>query len=143
MKGTAIRAVVVCFTAGSLVVGAPALKGKPLQNELFDEWELDGPVRDDNGRVLVNQYRERYNKDGTYDRTYQGKNPPERCKFTHDPKASPPTIDLDGEFLGIYKIEGDSLTICYSFPGKDRPRVFESRPDKGIYLNRYRRVKRD
>lgn len=51
-----------------------------------------------------------------------------------DPSVQPHHIDLHitnepnkGEvFLGIYKIEGDILTIAHSLPGRPRPTTFES-----------------
>jgi len=47
---------------------------------------------------------------------------------------SPAQIDMigtEGELtgkaaLGILKLDGDSLTMCYVMPGKDRPAAFES-----------------
>src|SRR5262245_44251365 len=49
-----------------------------------------------------------------------------------DPKAKPAAIDVVGTegvnkgktFLGIYKLEGGKLTICYDLSGKGRPTKF-------------------
>ncbi len=48
--------------------------------------------------------------------------------FTIDPTRSPKTIDFvlenqkpDAKFLGIYRIDGDERSSCFSPPGKDRP----------------------
>jgi uncharacterized protein (TIGR03067 family) len=64
-----------------------------------------------------------------------------------DPTADPATIDITftggegkgGTALGIYKIEGDVLTICRSAPGKARPAGFSSEPGSGLTLMSYRR----
>lgn len=63
-----------------------------------------------------------------------------------DPMANPATIDITftggegkgGTALGIYKIDGDVLTICRSAPGKARPTEFTSEPGGGLTLMSYK-----
>jgi uncharacterized protein (TIGR03067 family) len=43
-------------------------------------------------------------------------------------------------FLGIYKLEGDTLTICTNSGGKERPQAFTAEKP-GIWLYVYKRVK--
>jgi uncharacterized protein (TIGR03067 family) len=58
-------------------------------------------------------------------------------KFALDSTTEPRTIDVipDGgrnrgeRILGIYKLDGDTLTICMAAPGQPRPREFKA--DKG------------
>ena len=38
-------------------------------------------------------------------------------------------------FLGIYKIEGDTLYIAHSLPGRPRPVIFESTPENQQILS--------
>jgi uncharacterized protein (TIGR03067 family) len=65
-----------------------------------------------------------------------------------DPTASPATIDIaftggegkGGTALGIYKLEGNVLTICRSAPGKPRPTEFSSNPGSGLTLMAYRKL---
>jgi uncharacterized protein (TIGR03067 family) len=64
-----------------------------------------------------------------------------------DPGWNPKTIDIaftEGDrkgktALGIYKLDGDTLTICRANPGKDRPSAFSSTPGSGLTLMSYRR----
>ena len=63
-----------------------------------------------------------------------------------DPSKSPAQIDTTGEdgprkgetLKGIYKIDGDTLTICV---GKDRPTEFASKPGSGTQLFVHKRAK--
>lgn len=66
---------------------------------------------------------------------------------TIDPTQDPITIDIaytEGEIkgktaLGIYKIEGELLTICRTVPGHPRPTEFVSSPGSGHTLMTYTR----
>jgi uncharacterized protein (TIGR03067 family) len=69
------------------------------------------------------------------------------CKI--DPATNPKQIDLigtEGEnkgkaAQGIYKLDGDILTICYTMPGKERPTGFESKPGSEATLVVWKRGK--
>ena len=42
---------------------------------------------------------------------------------------------------GIYLLDGDTLKICYTLPGKDRPTAFESKPGSAATLVIWQRAK--
>ena len=74
-----------------------------------------------------------FKDDGTIVATKGGKPEPENTRYTHDAKKSPAEIDItegraggkDMIIKGIYKIDGETLTLCMS-PLGERPTKFES-----------------
>ena len=62
----------------------------------------------------------------------------------------PTCVDLGAErrgdktMKGIYKLDGDKLTICYAYdPDSARPTEFKTSPDARAYLYELERVKKD
>jgi uncharacterized protein (TIGR03067 family) len=134
----------------ALAVGAPALKDRDTASQLYGTWVMEETADEARLREVEKRdgpYRYCFNRDGTW-QVFQGaKEIAERRNFLFNAKADPPTIDFNTPptpknsslVLGIYKIEGDSLTICCSYP--DRPRPAEFAKAGGIYVHRLRRVK--
>ena len=66
-----------------------------------------------------------------------------------DPTKKPPTMEITGTkgpnqgktFLAIYKVDGDTLTVCYDLSGKAYPTEFKSKADTALYLVTYKRDK--
>ena len=68
--------------------------------------------------------------------------------FKIDPKKNPKTSDSypdgvsDKAILGIYELQGNTLKICLSPPGKERPTAFESTKNSGYSLMIWEREKK-
>lgn len=74
----------------------------------------------------------------------------EAMTFQLDPKATPATIDITpgrgaapGQVVkGIYKLENDKLTICFTMGGAERPKEFQSGLNSNVGLLVLERVKK-
>lgn len=66
-----------------------------------------------------------------------------------DPTPDPKAIDVipdggklkDKRVLGIYKLDGDILTICMASPKQDRPKEFTAKKGSGKTLMTFKREK--
>ncbi|HEX5271211.1 MAG TPA: sigma-70 family RNA polymerase sigma factor [Gemmataceae bacterium] len=69
--------------------------------------------------------------------------------FTADAEAKPKSFDLvpkagvfkGQSFKGIYKVDGDTLTLCFVWPTKERPKEFVSPPNSSAVLAVFKRQK--
>ncbi len=70
-------------------------------------------------------------------------------KVTYDPSQTPHALDLipdggpnrDRHVLGIYKLDGDDLTICVADAGEPRPTAFEAAAGSKRTLQKFKRTK--
>jgi len=132
----------------ALALAAPASKdgAKPVpaaEHPLVGEWVVDSHVASGKPlprfgmveRVTITRDRWKVKKESEFE-----------SYLSLDGAKDPPQIDVwlpdqDGEVRcrGIYRLEGDTLTVCYTL-GPDRPTKFESLPKSGVYLLTLKRV---
>jgi uncharacterized protein (TIGR03067 family) len=70
-------------------------------------------------------------------------------KVKFNPATNPKTFEFtfsDGpfngqSFAGIYKLEGDTYTICYAEKGRETPKTFATKPDSQQMLVVYKKAK--
>ena len=134
-----------------LALGAPASKENVKKNppSIEGEWLAESMI--DNGRprpIRDGEISFTFTKDKDYIVGDNGMKC-EASPFRVDIKKTPHEIDLDiacGFILrGIFKIEGDTLTLCTANPlgGVARPTEFESAERSGRRLFVFKRAKKE
>jgi uncharacterized protein (TIGR03067 family) len=129
-----------------LAVGAPGPKDKVNPSKIEGDWTI---------MEYLQGGQERTDRKGIVFRIGDGKiltvGKKEEVDYKLDAKTDPPSIDLippkaakEGSLRGIYKLEGDTLIICFPKGGRiERPKKFESPADTQIVLMTLKRVKKD
>jgi uncharacterized protein (TIGR03067 family) len=133
-----------------LAVGAPGDKEAPKKDapSIVGEWDgekavrggMERPIPDGGVKVTFTADGKLLFKEGFKDAT--------EGSYKVDAKKNPAEIDLnppneDGTLLGIYKFDGDTLTICLSDKNStERPTKFESPEGTNVMLITLKRVKK-
>src|SRR4051812_16883520 len=130
----------------ALSLAAPNLKDKPkAEPSVVGEWEVESITVNGRQSTTTPGLNYVFTKDGKWQIFRDGQETSATLArgFTMDAKASPPTVDLitntaaaNGSRLeGIFKVEGDTLTICRTRQkGAERPTKFESPEGSQITL---------
>lgn len=131
----------------ALPVGAPALKPAPkapARNPLVGEWAFqalvaDGEAEPNPGCTLT------FAADGYFVAQQDGRHEGSG-RYTSDPSTDPPQVDMDqeateGTLKGVWRLEGDTLTICLSEDSRrGRPSAFAAPAGSGYLLATFKRV---
>ena len=136
------------LTTLALVLGAPGPKDPPKKDTdpLLGAWVAE--TAETGGMALpVGGMTLEFKADGKVVMADGGK-PPEEGRYTADRKKDPPEIDVDAPVAGgkvmtmpgIYKVEGDTLTLCLAAAG-GRPTKFESAAGQAALLLTFKRAK--
>jgi uncharacterized protein (TIGR03067 family) len=114
------------------------------------KWVVESVTR--NGKVIA-AYKggTRVQGEGKYTFTppAESKIPPTTGTYTLDASKTPMSFDavakggtFDGKtLLGIVKVEGDTMTVAFAEPGKERPTKFESPEGSSVVLAVYKKAK--
>ena len=134
----------------ALTIAAPAPKESPkpapADNPLLGEWVVESHIASGKPIPQVGKpERVTVTKDG-----WKVKKELEaESNLSLDLTKDPPHIDVwvptqgeEARVRGIYKLDGDTLTVCYSL-GAERPTKFESLPRSGNWLLTLKRVNKD
>jgi uncharacterized protein (TIGR03067 family) len=129
---------------------APKVKDKvPPAPPIVGEWVAES--RTIGGRVIAQpavHTRLVFRADGTYTFVVNGQDPdPDGHKFKVNPKTDPAEIDFEPRekpaYLGVFKIEKETLTLCINPAGDPRPTTFESAAGSKTTLYVFRRASKE
>ncbi len=134
-----------------LTISATGLTSADDKKDLtVGKWVIESVTRDGKA-VDALKGAPREHADGTY--TLRPANDTTALRatgtYTIDATKTPMTIDMkakggtsDGKtLLGIAKVDGDTLTVAYGEPGKERPTRFESVAGSGVLLVVHKKAK--
>jgi uncharacterized protein (TIGR03067 family) len=91
-------------------------------------------------------HHQTFTADGSWEYSYGDGATAGGMTYVTDPKQYPPTIDIrrsmSGKpvYRGIYKVDGDTLTLCVRHRDGDRPTKFESSADHPATIWVFKRV---
>jgi uncharacterized protein (TIGR03067 family) len=139
-----------------VLIGAPAPKDKPTPADgLSGEWVVQSFLDSGDAKRFPGEARLTLAADGGFAFAVRGfERNASPSRFAADPRASPAAFDLirsdlppgwklgDREWVGIYKLDGDELTICYRQWTDRRPTEFHAEKDSGQCLMVLRRAQR-
>ena len=139
----------ILLPAAALAPAAPALKDPPPKEPpIHGEWLRVGhtnagaPVGPDHA-----PHHQVFKADGQWEYWYGTRQAnPGNHRFVTDSRQKLPTIDIDvgpggqSGYRGIYKVEGDTLTLCLAIGDRERPKAFESSADQPTTIWVFKRV---
>lgn len=138
------------FALGFLAAAFQMSAADDKKDPTAGNWVIESVTRDGKADAALKN-GQRKHTDGTYTmaRVTDSAKPFATGTYTIDTTKSPITIDLkpkggtyDGKtLLGIVKVDGDTLTIAFAEPGKDRPKAFESKEGSGVVLAVHKKAK--
>jgi uncharacterized protein (TIGR03067 family) len=136
----------------AFALSAPALKDPPKKpHNIVGEWVVESMVTAGKARPQTAEpLKYVFTADGKW-LLYRGERKVGDTQrgYSTDTNKDTPTIDLTLDLsdqetrktFGIYKVEGDKLTLCIGRVNSDRPKAFEATPEAPATLYVFKRVK--
>ena len=120
-----------------------AAEEKSDQDKIQGKWKIESGMR---GGKAIPDERKNVTIEFTKDKMKGTEGEKQAFEMTYklDPSKKPKAIDvdiMDKKGLGIYSLEGDTLKICHSEVGEERPTEFESKEGSNVTLVVLKRVK--
>ena len=134
----------------ALLAGAFAASAADDKDPTAGKWVIESVTRDGKAAdALKGATREHAGGKYTITPAAGSKAQPTTGNYTVDATKTPAAIDMkpkggnyDGKtLLGIVKVEGDTMTIAFAEPGKERPTKFESAAGSGVVLAVHKKAK--
>jgi uncharacterized protein (TIGR03067 family) len=135
----------VCILTASSASAAPALKAKPQPNPIIGMWVRVSITEAGQTWPVKPTLQWEFTADGQRFATRQG-NDRLQSRYTADPGGKPGTFEIkwaDGGIHGVFKVEGDSLTMAVADLSVPRPKDFVTRPGDGRAVYEFHRLKPD
>jgi uncharacterized protein (TIGR03067 family) len=136
----------------ALAVGAPAPKAEAKKDPptVIGKWVPESAIQGGKPDNPPPGTAIEFTADGKFIATEGPAGKPEEGTYKTDPKKDPAEIDLTepggggrgGPILGIYMLDGDTMTLVISMEGT-RPTAFESPAGSKVMLIVLKRVKKD
>jgi uncharacterized protein (TIGR03067 family) len=132
----------------AVVLAAPAAKdGKKDAPPIVGEWAAESAVANGKPDNPPPGTTWTFTADGKSILTIGGVIGSTESKYTTDAKKDPPWIDVEqgpkgAPFKGIYKVDGDTLTLCVDATVGERPTKFVSSAGSKALLITLKRVKK-
>jgi uncharacterized protein (TIGR03067 family) len=138
------------WLTAALTLGAPTIKDPPKKGiDIVGEWIVESQEQDGKPVKPIAESMT-FAADGKWARTLEGKLTKNSEKYVLDATAKPATLDLlftrdtalRGLF-GIVRVNGDTLTFCYSYRSDVRASKFEAAEGSGYALVVMKRKKKE
>ncbi len=142
--------ILACVAVGTTLAGGDGDASKKFLASMQGEWNMQKAVK--GGKAAGDD--EKISKTtlivkGDHISVREGDGEPrEHAKIVIDASKKPIALDIipegkaEGKIQGIIALEGDVLKICFSRPGQDRPKAFESAEGSKDALMELKRVKK-
>jgi uncharacterized protein (TIGR03067 family) len=146
---------VVALFAYCLFVGSSTLAGKPDDaaeadlKAMVGKWKVEkAELGGKDATAVVKDVKLELAEGGKYKLDLLGQK--DEGTFSVDPSKKPAEMDIKGTegpnkgktIKTIYKLDGDTLIVCYELGGGERPAKFEMKADSKLFLAVYKREKK-